>query len=79
MKLPSSRAKPWRRLLGAISVLLVLLGVGAVITGRLGYVVTDGISMEPLYHTGDLVVIALPAPTTSGRSLLITVTWTAIW
>jgi signal peptidase I len=76
MKLPSSRAKPWRRLLGAISVLLVLLGAGAVITGRLGYVVTDGISMEPLYHTGDLVVIA---PTTSGRSLLITVTWTAIW
>ncbi|MGD0810711.1 MAG: signal peptidase I [Acidimicrobiales bacterium] len=58
MKLPSSRAKPWRRLLGAISVLLVLLGAGAVITGRLGYVVTDGISMEPLYHTGDLVVIA---------------------
>jgi signal peptidase I len=44
--------------LGAISVLLFLLGAGAVVTGRVGYVVTNGISMEPLYHTGDLVVIA---------------------
>jgi signal peptidase I len=58
MKLPSSRAKPWRRLLGAVSALLVLLGAGAILTGRVGYVVTDGISMEPLYHTGDLVVVA---------------------
>ncbi len=58
MKRPLARPKPWRRLLGAISALLVLLGAGAVLTGRVGYVVTNGISMEPLYHTGDLVVIA---------------------
>jgi signal peptidase I len=44
--------------LGTLAVLLVLLGAGAVLTGRVGYVVTDGISMEPLYHTGDLVIIA---------------------
>ena len=44
--------------MGAISALFVLLGVGAVLTGRVGYVVTNGISMEPLYHTGDLVVFA---------------------
>ncbi len=58
MKRPSARSKPWRRLLGAISALLVLVGVGAIVTGRVGYVVTNGISMEPLYHTGDLVFIA---------------------
>jgi len=58
MKRLSARSKPWRRLLAAISVLLVLLGAGAVLTGRVGYVVTNGVSMEPLYHTGDLVVIA---------------------
>jgi signal peptidase I len=58
MKPPSARIKPWRRLLGALSALLVLLGAGAVLTGRVGYVVTNGISMEPLYHTGALVVIA---------------------
>jgi signal peptidase I len=58
MKRPPAPTKPWRRLLGAISALLFLLGAGAVVTGRVGYVVTNGISMEPLYHTGDLVVIA---------------------
>jgi signal peptidase I len=36
----------------------VVLVVGAVVTGRIGYVVTEGISMEPTYHTGDLAVIA---------------------
>jgi len=58
MKSLSARSKPWRRLLAAISVLLVLLGAGAVLTGRVGYVITNGVSMEPLYHTGDLVVVA---------------------
>jgi signal peptidase I len=58
MKRPSTLVKPWRRLLGTFAALLVLLGAGAVVTGRVGYVVTDGVSMQPLYHTGDLVVIA---------------------
>jgi signal peptidase I len=58
MKRPPARSKPWRRLLGTFAALLVLLGAGAVLTGRVGYVVTNGVSMEPLYHTGDLVVIA---------------------
>jgi signal peptidase I len=58
MKRPSTPAKRLRRLVGTFVALVVLLGAGAVLTGRVGYVVTDGISMEPLYHTGDLVVIA---------------------
>ncbi len=58
MKRHSTWSKPARRLLGAILALVVLLGAGAVLTGRVGYVVTHGVSMEPLYHTGDLVVIA---------------------
>lgn len=58
MKRPSTRRTLWRRLLAAVSAVLILLGVGAVVTGRVGYVVTNGVSMEPLYHTGDLVVIA---------------------
>ncbi|MDT4944956.1 MAG: hypothetical protein QOH14_1689 [Pseudonocardiales bacterium] len=36
---------------------LVLAG-GAVVSGRVGYVATHGISMNPLYHQGDLVVVA---------------------
>jgi signal peptidase I len=58
MRRPSTPAKRWRRLVGTFAALVLLLGAGAVLTGRVGYVVTDGISMEPLYHTGDLVVIA---------------------
>jgi signal peptidase I len=58
MKRSSTPAKRLRRLVGAFAAILLLLGAGAVLTGRVSYVVTDGISMEPLYHTGDLVVIA---------------------
>src|ERR1700677_422474 len=58
MRRPSTRYRRLQRLLAALAAGLVLLGAAAVVTGRVGYVVTDGISMEPLYHTGDLVVIS---------------------
>jgi signal peptidase I len=40
-------------LLGAVGLL-----AGAVLTHRVSYVVTNGVSMQPLYHAGDLVVVA---------------------
>jgi signal peptidase I len=49
---------PPRRLVGIVLVGLLALGGWAVVTGRVGYVVTDGVSMQPSYHTGDLVLVA---------------------
>lgn len=46
-----------RRLGGLVLVGVVLLLAGAFATGRVGYVATNGISMEPTYHAGDLVVL----------------------
>jgi hypothetical protein len=48
-----------RRLPAAIFLVLISLAVvvgGAVATGRLSFVRTNGVSMEPVYHEGDLVV-----------------------
>jgi signal peptidase I len=48
------------RLLSAILVMLaalILLGAGLVLTGRNAVAVTHGISMIPVYHQGDLVVL----------------------
>ncbi len=50
-----------RRILTIIVFLVVLLGIlaaGALATGRVSYVTTSGVSMVPLYHQGDLVVVA---------------------
>jgi len=50
-----------RRLLSAILVMLaalILLGAGLVLTGRNAIAITHGISMNPVYHQGDLVVLA---------------------
>jgi signal peptidase I len=50
-----------RRLLTVILLVVMLLSVllaGAMATGRVGYVITNGISMNPIYYQGDLVVIA---------------------
>jgi signal peptidase I len=41
----------------AAIVTMAAIGGWAVTTHRLGYVVTHGVSMEPLYHEGDLVFI----------------------
>jgi signal peptidase I len=46
------------RLAALVAVALAALAVTAVATGRIDYVVTNGVSMEPLYHQGDLVVVA---------------------
>ncbi|MCU1365436.1 MAG: hypothetical protein JWN39_1075, partial [Ilumatobacteraceae bacterium] len=46
------------RLAALVTVALAALAVTAVATGRVDYVVTNGVSMEPLYHQGDLVVVA---------------------
>ena len=37
--------------------LLAVLAAGAVATGQVGYVITNGVSMNPLYHQGDPVVV----------------------
>lgn len=50
-----------RRLIGVVLLALMALAGAAVATGRVGYVVTDGVSMQPTYHTGDLVVVARSA------------------
>ena len=57
MQRPTTSRPLRRRLLAALSALLIFLAVAAIATRQIGYVVTSGISMEPLYHTGDLVVI----------------------
>jgi len=50
-----------RRLLSAILLMLavlIVLGAGLVLTGRNDIAVTHGTSMIPVYHQGDLVVVA---------------------
>jgi signal peptidase I len=46
------------RLAAACVLGVIVLAGGALVSGRVGYVVTHGISMNPLYHQGDLVVVA---------------------
>jgi signal peptidase I len=49
-----------RRLLSVIILALALLAVllvGMVATGRVGYVITNGVSMNPLYYQGDMAVV----------------------
>lgn len=46
-----------RRLLAVVLVGLVMIGVGALATGRVAYVTTSGVSVEPTYSAGDLVVV----------------------
>ncbi len=47
-----------RRGVGLVLACVLALAAAAFATGRIGYVVTNGASMEPLYSTGDLVVVA---------------------
>jgi signal peptidase I len=37
---------------------MAAIGVWAALTGQVGYVITVGVSMNPIYHQGDLVVTA---------------------
>ncbi|MBB2945419.1 signal peptidase I [Actinoplanes lutulentus] len=41
----------------AAIMMMAAIGVWAVSTGRLSYVITHGISMNPVYYAGDLVII----------------------
>lgn len=54
---PSSRHLLVRRVIASCLLLLVLLLLLALATGRIAYEVTNGVSMEPKFHTGDLVVV----------------------
>ncbi len=50
-----------QRLLGAVVVVvgtLAVLAAGAVATGQAAFVVTHGVSMNPVYYQGDLVIVA---------------------
>ncbi len=58
-----------RLVIGAFVVIAALAAVAAtlVVTGQAGYVVTHGASMNPLYHQGDLVVVAKESHYRSGQ------------
>ena len=58
MKLPSSLRPSLRRLGGVVLIALIAVVAGAIGTGRIAVEVTHGVSMQPTYHTGDLVVVA---------------------
>src|SRR3569833_2821663 len=51
------RRKLWL-VVTAVLVGIVVIGGWTTLTGRLSYVITNGVSMQPLYHAGDLVVVA---------------------
>lgn len=42
----------------AVILVMTAIGAWAISTDRIGYVVTHGVSMQPVYHAGDLVIIA---------------------
>lgn len=46
-----------RRIAAGSTLALILLAVTALATHRMAYAVTNGISMRPRYHTGDLVIV----------------------
>jgi signal peptidase I len=51
---------PLRRLLTGLFIgmsVLAVVGVGIIATGKAGFVVTHGVSMNPVYYQGDLVII----------------------
>ena len=53
--------RPLKRLLAAIltgMAALAVVGVVLIATGRASVVITDGVSMRPDYHQGDLVIVA---------------------
>jgi signal peptidase I len=57
--------RPLRRLVAVVFIGMIAAAGGAVATGRIGYEVTNGVSMEPTYRDGDFVVIM---PTNSYHS-----------
>ena len=58
MNLPSSMRFSLPRLFGIFLVGLIILATVAIGTGRVACHVTNGVSMSPTYHTGDLVMVA---------------------
>jgi signal peptidase I len=51
---------PLRRLLTGLFIgmsVLAVVGIGIIATGEAGFVVTHGVSMNPVYYQGDLVII----------------------
>jgi len=58
MKTPSATYRSLRRLLGVFLLALLVLAGGALASGRIAYVVTSGVSMQPTYHAGDFVIVA---------------------
>src|SRR5664280_626395 len=56
MRLRSTR-RVLDRVLLVVGVAAVLIA-GAILTGRIAIVVTSGVSMNPVYYQGDLVIVA---------------------
>ena len=55
--MPRSLRRLLAVLLGAVAFVVLVAG-GLVVTGRAAYVVTHGVSMNPVYYQGDLVIVA---------------------
>src|SRR4051794_37365402 len=58
MQTPSTTYRALRRLTGAFLLAMLVVAGGALATKRISYVVTNGVSMHPVYYAGDLVIVA---------------------
>ena len=64
------RSMTFRKAAVAVIFAITAIGGWAVVTGRASYVVTSGISMNPVYYQDDLVFVGLCHADTPSAALI---------